>query len=78
MKKVVFSVTKLGSQQVKTTGVGYISDTDLIIPAISKNGKAYVRVFENCIKHCQKVQGKEDEFKSNIYDLICITFKNLR
>lgn len=27
MKKVVFSVTKLGYQQVKTTGVGYISDS---------------------------------------------------
>lgn len=69
MKKVVFSVTKLGSQQAKTTGVGYVSETDLIIPAVSKNGKPYIRVFEDCVKISRKVNGKDDEFKANVYEI---------
>ena len=37
MKKVVFSVTKQGRyENTKTTGVGYITDTDLITACISK------------------------------------------
>lgn len=39
MKKVVFAVTKQGRyENTKTTGVGYITDTDLITACISKSG----------------------------------------
>lgn len=69
MKKVVFSVTKEGRSNTKTTGVGYVSDTDLLIPAISKSGKAYIRVFQDCVKHCRKVKDKEDEFKAHVYEI---------
>lgn len=41
MKKVVFAVTKQGRyENTKTTGVGYITDTDLITTCISKSGAA--------------------------------------
>lgn len=50
LQKVVFSVTKAGKSESKLKGVGFIDDTSLYIPAISKNGNAYIRVFEDCIK----------------------------
>lgn len=50
LQKVVFSVTKAGKSESKLKGVGYIDGTSLYIPAISKNGNAYIRVFEDCIK----------------------------
>ena len=45
MNKVVFSVTKAGKNSNRVSGVGYITDEDLLIPMISKNGKAYIRIF---------------------------------
>ena len=57
MKKVAFSVIKAGRNENRMSGVGYITDTDLLVPAISKKGKAYIRVFEDCIRHCHKVPG---------------------
>lgn len=50
MNKVVFSVSKAGRSESKMSGVGYIDDKNLYIPSISKNGKPYIRVFEDCIK----------------------------
>lgn len=50
MNKVVFSVTKAGRSGSKVSGVGYIDDKNLYIPSLSKNGKPYIRVFEDCIK----------------------------
>lgn len=49
MKKVFFSVVKAGRNEQRISGVGYITDEDLLVPAISRNGKAYIRVFEDCI-----------------------------
>ena len=34
MKKVVFSVIKAGRNENRMSGVGYITDKDLLIPAI--------------------------------------------
>ena len=42
MKKVTFSIKKRNSDKI--TGVGYITDEDLLIPAISKNNKPYIRL----------------------------------
>ena len=70
MKKVVFAVTKQGRyENTKTTGVGYITDTDLITACISKSGKPYIRVFEDCVKNCHPVTGKEGEFKGAHYEI---------
>ena len=76
MKKVVFAVTKQGRyENTKTTGVGYITDTDLIIACVSKNNKPYIRVFEDCVKNCHPVSGKENEFRGAHYEIREIEFE---
>ncbi len=52
MKKVFFSVVKAGRNEQRMSGVGYITDEDLLVPTISRNGKAYIRVFEDCFRYC--------------------------
>lgn len=69
MTKVIYSVTKLGKFENKISGVGYITDTDLLVPALSKLGKPYIRVFEDCIKNCHEVAGKEKEFRGTHYEI---------
>ena len=64
MQKVVFSVRKAG-RQTKETGVGYISETDLCIPKLSKNGKPYIKVFEDCIKR----PITEGEYSTSFYEI---------
>ena len=40
MKKVIYSITKLGKiENTKVTGIGYITDEDLITAYVSKTGK---------------------------------------
>ena len=53
MKKVVYSVSrfnKFGNN--KLTGIGFITEKDLIIACVSQKGNAYIRVFEDCVKNC--------------------------
>lgn len=69
MKKVIYSVTKYGKYETKVTGIGYVTDDDLIIAAVSKSGKPYVRIFEDCIKSCNKIPGRVNEFKANITEI---------
>lgn len=69
MKKVIYSITKLGkNENKKVTGVGYVTDDELITANVSKNGKPYVRVFE-CIKDCHPVINTTDEFKGAYYEI---------
>ena len=64
MKKVVYSVQRVGRFEIpKMSGLGYIVDDNLLISAISQKGKPYIRVFEGAVTYCQKVVGKENEFK---------------
>ena len=67
MKKVVFSVTKLGRTKQKFSGIGYVTDEDLITACIGKNGKPYIRVFEDCLKDCFPV--KDDEYNGEYYEI---------
>lgn len=70
MKKVVYSVSRnnrFGSN--KLTGVGFITDADLIIACMSKKGNAYIRVFEDCVKNCHAIQGRDGEFKGAHYEI---------
>lgn len=51
MKKVVYSVSrfnKFGNN--KLTGIGFITEKDLIIACVSQKGNAYIRLFEDCVK----------------------------
>ena len=46
MKKVVYNITRYRQHElIKISGLGYITDTDLIIACTSKEGKPYIRVF---------------------------------
>ena len=70
MQKVVFSVRKAGRKE-KETGVGYIDETDLCIPKLSKNGNPYIRVFEDCIKH----PITEGEYSTTFYEFHTIEYE---
>ncbi len=70
MKKVVYSVTRYRKDElIKMSGLGYITDTDLIIACVSQNGKAYIRVFEDCIKDCHPIPDKLGEHKGGCYEI---------
>ena len=70
MKKVVYSISKLsrfGSN--KMTGVGFITENDLVIACVSQKGNPYIRVFEDCVKDCHPVTGRENEYKGAHYEI---------
>ena len=70
MKKVVYSVSKnnrYGGN--KLTGLGFITESDLVIACVSKKGNAYIRVFEDCVKNCHHVTGRENEYKGAHYEI---------
>lgn len=76
MKKVVFAVTKQGRyENTKATGVGYITDTDLITACVSKNGKPYIRIFEDCVKNCHAISGRDNEYRGAHYEIREIEFE---
>ncbi len=63
MKKVVYSVSRTNRYGgTKMTGLGFITESDLIIACNGKSGKAYIRIFEDCVKHCHAVPNRPDEF----------------
>ena len=64
MKKVIYSITNLSKKESdKLTGVGFITESDLLIARLSRKGSAYIKNFVDCIKHCFPVMNKSDEFK---------------
>lgn len=75
MKKVVYGVTKFGRiENTKMTGVGFITDEDLVIACISQKGKPYIRVFEDCVKNCHLIAGTQNEYKGAYYEIREIEF----
>lgn len=76
MTKVVYSVVKEGRNgSSKMTGLGYLTEKDLIIACISKNSKPYIRVFEDCVKNCHLVHNTKDEYKGTYYEIKEIEFE---
>ncbi len=70
MKKVVYSVTRYRRDvPIKATGIGYITDTDLIIACMSQKGTPYIRVFEDCIKDCHPIPDRSGEYKGGFYEI---------
>ena len=65
MQKVVYSVSKVNRDE-KFTGVGYLAEGNLLIPATSQKGKSYIRVFEGVTEKCKPVTGTTDEFKGYV------------
>ena len=75
MKKVAYAVTKVGRyESFKMKGIGFITDTDLIIACKSKSGNAYIRVFEDVVKDCHPVIGKDNEYKGPYYEIKEVEF----
>ena len=76
MKKVVFTVTKVGrTENTKMSGLGYVTENDLIIACISKNQKPYIRVFEGAVKDCHKVINTTNEYKGAYYEVKEVEFE---
>ena len=76
MKKVVFSVKKLGRNEDKISGTGYITSSDLIASGISKNGKStYVRIFEDCLRMCHPVPNRPNEYSGYVYEIHELPFE---
>ena len=70
MKKVVYSVTRYRKEEMlKLSGLGYITNTDLIIACNSQKGKPYIRVFEDCIKNCYPIPDKPGEYKGSCCEI---------
>ena len=71
MKKVVYKVEKVRREgNVSTTGLGYIVENDLITANISKKGKPYIKIFEDCVSKCRKVHSSSNEYKGEIQEII--------
>ena len=70
MKKVVYGVSRISRfGNSKMTGVGFITDEDLVIACMSRKGNAYIRVFEGCVKNCHAIPGRDGEFKGAHYEI---------
>ena len=81
MKKVVYSVSRTNRYgSTKMTGLGFVTESDLIIACNGKSGKAYIRVFKECgkayirvfkecVKNCHAVPNRPDEFKGTLYEI---------
>lgn len=65
MQKVVYSVSKVNRDE-KLKGVGYLTEGNLLIPATSQKGKAYIRVFEGVTEKCKPVNEQKNEFKGYV------------
>ena len=76
MKKVVYSVSRnnrYGSN--KLTGLGFITESDLVIACVSKKGNAYIRVFEDCVKDCHSIQNRPGEYRGSHYEIREVEFE---
>lgn len=63
MKKIIYAITRIGKKENrKISGIGYITDEDIITACVSAKGKPYVRVFEDAIRYCHQIPDTK-EFK---------------
>ena len=71
MKKVVYSVQRLGRfDNPKLTGVGCIADNSLIIAMMSKNGKPYIKAFQDIYEYIHPLVGRDQEFGGQINEFL--------
>ena len=70
MKKVVYSISRLSRfGNNKMTGVGFITESDLVIACVSQKGNAYIRLFEDCVKNCHSIPNRDGEYKGAHYEI---------
>ena len=66
MKKVVYSISRYKKGEIiKMTGIGYITDKDIVIACLSKKGNPYIRVFEDALQYCYPNTAKDGEFNGS-------------
>ena len=65
MQKVVYSISKVNKDK-KLKGIGYLVEDELIIPAISSKGNAYIRRFPEVAKQCHPIDKDKTEFKGYV------------
>jgi len=76
MKKVVYGVSRYVKGDItKITGIGYITDTDLVIACMSKKGTPYIKVFEDCVKDCHPIPNRDKEYKGGYYEIREVEFE---
>ena len=51
------------------TGVGFITESDLVIACVSQKGNPYICVFEDCVKNCHAIPNRKGEFKGAHYEI---------
>ena len=70
MKKVYYSVKRYKRNElIELKGIGFVTDTDLVIACISQNNKPYIRVFEDCIKDCHAITYRPNEYQGGYYEI---------
>ena len=72
MQKVVFTVSKVNRDE-KQKGIGYLVEGNLLIPALSSKGSAYIRVFEDVADKYKEIQNSENEFRG----YVTISYENI-
>lgn len=76
MKKAVYSVSRTNRYgSTKMTGLGFVTESNLIIACNGKSGKAYIRVFKECVMNCHAVPNRPDEFKGTLYEIREVEFE---
>ena len=61
MKKVVYSIRKMGNSECRWTGVGYLSEGDLMIPAMRKGlEQAIQAVADRQTRHREADTGRQN------------------
>ena len=64
MKKVACSVSKRNGNG-KWSGIGYLAEDNLFIPALSKEGKPYIKVIEGVKGYCIS-NGRDKEYSGTV------------
>ena len=72
MQKVVYTVSKVNRDE-KQKGIGYLVEGNLLIPALSSKGSAYIRVFEDVADKYKEIQNSEHEFRG----YVTISYENI-
>ena len=72
MQKVAYTVSKVNRDE-KQKGIGYLVEGNLLIPALSSKGSAYIRVFEDVADKCKEIQNSENEFRG----YVTISYENI-
>lgn len=72
MIKVYYSLTRFRKyDSVKTKGIGFITDEDLIVWTFD-NGSKKKRTYQDCIRYCHKIVGTSDQYKGNFTEFSTI------